>query len=289
MANLHDAGRQAEAHLRNEVGAATSRAAPALEALARFGYASKGVVYGAIGVLALSVALGRGGATTDSQGALLRLQDLPLGTPLLWLLVVGLIGYALWQLLRAVLDPERQGSGARGVLKRLGYLLSAAANAGVALFAARLAASGTASRNQNSEGEAARQVLDLPGGPLLLGLAGLALLGIAANGWYAASGARFMRRVALTDVGARHAELIRRVGQFGLAARGTVMAIIGSFLLVAAAQGRSGAVLGTAEALTWLREQPAGSVLLGVVALGTLCYGLWCLVQARFRRIHVQG
>lgn len=289
MSNLRDAGRQAQAHLQTGAAAATAQAAPGLETLARLGYVSKGVVYGAIGMLTLSVASGLGGATTDTQGALLRLQDLPLGTPLLWLLGTGLIGYALWQLIRALLDPEHQGTGARGVTKRLGYLISAVFNAGVALFAVRLAAGGDAARNQNSEGEAARQVLELPGGQALLGLAGLLLLGVAANSLYAAWGAKFMKRVALTDLGARHAGVFRRVGQFGIAARGVVMAVIGVFLLIGAARNSPGAVLGTSEVLTGLRDLPAGNLLLGTVALGTLCYGLWCLVQARYRRIHVQG
>lgn len=93
-------GQQAGAKLEGVVRQVTHQAAPGLEALARVGYASKGVVYATIGLLALSVALGRGGATTDAKGALLRLQDLPLGNVLLWLLVLGLIGYALWQLIR---------------------------------------------------------------------------------------------------------------------------------------------------------------------------------------------
>lgn len=168
MTDIRDVGRQAEARLRQ--GAA--QAAPGIEALARFGYASKGAVYLAIGALALGVALGRGGATTDPQGALLRLQDLPLGTPLTGLLTLGLLGYALWQLVRAVLDPERQGHGAAGLVKRAGYLLSAVANLGVALFAGRLALLGHASRQQDSEARAAGQVLALPGGGLLLALAG---------------------------------------------------------------------------------------------------------------------
>ena len=41
--------------------------------------------------------------------------------------------------------------------------------------------------------------------------------------------------------------------------------------------------------LKWLREQPAGNVLLFVLALGTLLYGVWCVVQALYRRIRVEG
>lgn len=282
-------GQQAGSTLGGAARSATHRAAPQLEALARFGYASKGVVYGTIGLLALSLALGRGGAATDAQGALLRLQDLPGGGLLLWLLVLGLVGYALWQLIRAALDPEQQGTKAKGLAKRAGYAISGVANLGVALFAARLASQGSAARDQNSEQDAVRQVLSWPGGQLLLGLLGLTLLGVAGNSIYSAYGAKFMKRMAFTDLGAKISDKLRLIGQVGLTARGVVMGIIGVSLLVAAFRSRSASVLGSSEVLTWLGYQPAGKVLLALVALGTLCYGVWCFVQARYRRIQVGG
>ncbi|ACO47011.1 Conserved hypothetical protein; putative membrane protein [Deinococcus deserti VCD115] len=271
-----------------EVSDATHKAAPGLEALARFGYASKGLVYGMVGMLALSVALGRGGATTDSQGALIRLQDLPGGTILMWLLVLGLIGYALWQMVRAFLDPERQGKEAKGIVKRIGYFLSGLVNLGLALFAARLAMRGSASRNQQSEAQAAGDVLALPGGQLLLGLAGLVLLAVAGNQLYSAAGAKFMKRMKFSG-SAGHGEKLKRIGQIGIGARGITLGIIGVFLLVAAWRNKAGMVPGVSEVLTWLNQQPAGNFLLGVLALGTLCYGVWCGVQALYRRIRVEG
>lgn len=289
MTDLKQTGQRVAGNVQHAAQSATHQAAPGLEALARFGYASKGVVYGTVGFLALSVALGRGGAATDSKGALLRLQDLPLGTPLVWGLVLGLVGYALWQLIRAALDPERQGSGAKGIVKRSGYLLSGVANIALALFAARLAGSGTATRNQDSESQAAGQVLNLPGGQVLLALAGIALLAVAANQLYSAWGALFMKRMAFTDLGARYQGSLKRVGQVGIASRGLMMAILGVFLLIAAWRNSAAVALGVSEALGWLRDQPSGNLLLGTVALGTLCYGVWCVVQALYRRVKVEG
>ncbi|PNY81012.1 DUF1206 domain-containing protein [Deinococcus koreensis] len=289
MTDLKQTGRKVAGDVGQGVRNAAHQAAPGLEALARFGYASKGVVYGTVGFLALSVALGRGGATTDTQGALLRLQDLPLGTPLIWGLVLGLVGYALWQLIRAGLDPERQGTGGKGIVKRSGYLLSGLANIGLALFAARLAGSGAAQRNQDSEAQAAGQVLNLPGGQVWLALAGVVLLAVAANQLYSAYGAKFMKRMAFTDLGARSQGTLKRIGQVGIASRGLLMAIIGVFLLIAAWRHSAATALGISEALTWLRDQPAGNVLLGSVAVGTLCYGVWCVVQALYRRVKVEG
>ena len=38
-------------------------------------------------------------------------------------------------------------------------------------------------------------------------------------------------------------------------------------------------------ALLELSQEPYGGLLLGAVAVGLLCYALYCFVQARYRRI----
>ncbi|MBZ9712331.1 DUF1206 domain-containing protein [Deinococcus multiflagellatus] len=292
MADLKNMGQEVASEVkrgaRRGAQAVTGHAAPGLDLLARVGYASKGVVYSAVGLLALGVALGQGGATTDMQGALLRLQDIPGGSLLLWVLAAGLLGYATWQLIRALLDPEHQGTGPKGLGKRAGYLLSGVANTGLALFSARLALLGTATRQQNSEDRAAAAVLNLPAGRLLLTAIGLFLLGVAAYQLYVAYGAKFMKRMAFHDISERLRGVLVKIGQMGITARGLLMLVIGSFALLAAWRGRAREAVGVSEALTWLRDQPAGNVLLGAVALGTLCYGLWCGVQALYRRIRVE-
>lgn len=286
---LRDAGAQAVQGAVQGVQAGVTEgvrhAAPGLEALARFGYASKGVVYGTIGLLALNLALGRSGQVTDSQGALTRIHDLPLGGLLIWLLVVGLLGYALWQLLRALLDPEEQGNGPKGLLKRAGYAVSGLTNFGVAYFAYRLATQAAVTAGGSTQKDLARQVLDWPGGQVLLGLAGLVMLVVGGVQVANAVSGKFMKRIALHDFAARHAETVRRVGQAGIAARGVVLGAVGVFLLLAAWKGSASGVRDTAGILNWLHDQ--GSALLAVVALGTLCYGAWCFVQALYRRIRI--
>ncbi|MFC5847152.1 DUF1206 domain-containing protein [Deinococcus petrolearius] len=267
---------------------AVQEAAPGLEALARFGYACRGVVYLTVGGLALTLAAGRrGGAATDTQGAVRRLEDLPLGEGLVGVLALGLVGYALWQLLRAVLDPERLGVDAGGLARRTGYLASGAVNLGAAWFAFRLVTQAGVGGGASEQDLAAR-VLALPAGQLLLGLGGAALLGAGIAELVSAARGKFMRFIALRGAGADHAATIRRVGQCGTAARGAVLGLVGAFVLVAAVQGEAAGVRGTGGALNWLLNRPGGAWLLGAVALGTVCYGLWCFVQARYRHIQVR-
>ncbi len=74
---------------------------PWTERLARLGYLAKGVVYAVVGVLALQVAFGTGGQTTDTKGALATLAQGPLGTALLAVVAAGLVAYAVYMALEA--------------------------------------------------------------------------------------------------------------------------------------------------------------------------------------------
>src|SRR5579863_7402998 len=76
-----------------------------VESLARLGYMVRGLVYAVIGILALQVALGMGGALTDPQGAIARLGKTPVGDVVLIVVLIGLIGYALWDVIRGLFDP----------------------------------------------------------------------------------------------------------------------------------------------------------------------------------------
>src|SRR5579872_514931 len=98
--------------------AATS---PAMTLLARVGYAAKGIVYLIIGGLSAKVALGEGGSATDRNGALRAIHEQPFGRFLLAIVAIGLVGYALWSLIQALVDPEHEGTDAKGLAARVGY------------------------------------------------------------------------------------------------------------------------------------------------------------------------
>ena len=261
-------------------------AAPWIEFLARLGYASKGSVYVVIGLLAARVAFGAGGETTDTRGAIERIGEQPFGQVLLAILAVGLVGYAVWQLVRAFLDPERQGRNAKGIAKRIGYGMSGAAYLTLAFFAARLSMSGRGSGGGGrSEEDWTAMVLDQPFGRWLLALVALTAFAVAASQLYVAYSGTFMKRL---KVDTPRRQTVKRIGQVGIAARSVVLAIVGWFFAQAAWTQNAREAGGLAEALRTLERQPYGPWLLGVVAAGLAAYGVYAIVQGSFRRIHVE-
>jgi hypothetical protein len=69
--------------------------------LARAGLTARGIIYALIGILAIELAFGNSGHRADQSGAVRVVASTPVGTLLLWLLVGGFIGMALWRLSEA--------------------------------------------------------------------------------------------------------------------------------------------------------------------------------------------
>ncbi len=255
--------------------------------LARLGYAVKGVVYLIIGFLAVGLAIGHGGAATDQRGAIETIYQQPFGKFLLIVVIIGLIGFALWSFIQAVFDTEGKGSDAKGIIGRIGYAAIGVAYAALAFGTFQLV-TGTGSVGQSSTASTqdwTAKLLELPFGVPLVVIAGLVVLGIAAYLYFKAYTAQFQRQFNLAAVSAQVRKGIIFLGRFGYAALGVVFTIIGIFLIVAALKHNPGEAKGLDTALTELLHQPFGPFLLGIVALGLLAYGVFSFAEARYRRV----
>lgn len=243
--------------------------------LVRLGYAARGLVYVMLGYLALSAARAAG----DGQSAVFDLiQDVPLGTPLLWLVALGLLGYAAFKFLDAATDVEGHGGGAKGAAKRIGSTASGIAHVVLAWTAYQFA-SGAARQSSGDSGgkEAAASLLTWSMGSLLLGIVGLGFLVAAAMQARHAWNASFMRHVSR-----KAPRMVEPVGRVGHAARAVVFLLIGWSIVRSAWFEQSSGVMGLGEAIVALRD--SGPVYT-LVAVGLILFGVFSLVVARYRII----
>jgi hypothetical protein len=281
-----------QANSRNQVEAtaqnAKREAIPWVVGLARFGYAAKGVVYFVVGILALQVALGTGGQTTGTEGAVSSLARQPFGQVMLAIVAVGLLGYALWRYVQAWFDPEDAGDDAQGIGQRLAYVLSGTSYALLAFFAAQilLGSGGGGGGNEQTQDWTAR-LMSLPFGRWLVALIGLGIIGVGLYQMYYGYKSKFHDHLKLHEMSETEITWATRSGSFGYIARGVVYAIIGGFVITAAWQFDPEEVGGMGKALSELARQPYGPWLLGAVALGLIAYSLFAFVEARYRRIFI--
>ena len=114
---------------------------------------------------------------------------------------------------------------------------------------------------------------------------GLIVIGVGISYFYQAYKAGFQRHFNQHQMSATERNWAKWMGQFGIAARGTVFCIIGIFLILAALHANAGEARGLDGALAALAQQPFGPWLLGIVALGFIAYSIYSLIEARYRRI----
>lgn len=254
-----------------------------MEMMARLGYGARGIVYCLVGGLALLAAFGSGGQTGGSRSALQTLLSQPFGRIWLVAIAVGLLGFAAWRVVEAVTDADHRGTEWKALGVRAAHLVSGGIYASLALFAVNLAlgqATG-GGEDQAAQGWTA-WLLAQPFGQWLVGLIGAAVaatgFGFLWKGWRG----EVTAYLALPAGAERWAV---PMGRLGFAARGIVFVLVGGFLVLAAWHGNSSEVHGLGGALQSLQAQPYGWALLGIVAAGLFAFGVFGLVQARYRHL----
>lgn len=265
--------------------AAVAQAAPWIERVARLGFAAKAVLYAIVGVLALQVALGSGGRTTGSRGALTEIIEKPFGKAMLIIVALGLIGYAVWRVIEGIADPEHKGSSPKGLALRTSFVARGIAHGALAIEAIRLAtASGGGGGDGNTRHWVSR-VLEAPFGEWLVALAGAGIVAYGAYQLYRAFVAKLSKQLDLAALTREAGEWAIRISRFGIAARGIVFGMIGVTLARAGMSESASRAAGVGEALRALGSGPQGRWILGAVAAGLIAYGVYEVIEARYRRI----
>jgi hypothetical protein len=259
--------------------------APWVERLARIGFAAKALLYITVGLLAAQVGLGRGGRTVDTQGALRAVHHVTFGRVALIIVAAGLIGYAIWRIVEAVVDPDGRGTDAKGLALRISFAARGVFHGALGVTALRLAAR----ERPGPHGEQTRHwtavAFGLPAGELLVWLAALGIAGYGLYQLYRAYASKLSRQLNLGELDGDTLRWVVGLSRFGIAARGVVFCLIGFFLVRAAALHDAAQAGGIRKSMGLLAE--IGRWPFVVVALGLVAYGVYELVNARYRQIRV--
>lgn len=248
------------------------------QAVGRAGYVGKGALYATVGALAVDAGIRPYDPLAGARRALLWIGEQWPGQGLVGVLAAGLLAYACWQLVQAVLDPR--GGGLRGLGFRAVCVVSAVLYGGLAVQGLRLLAGAEADRGQRRRALVwMRGTLEQPMGRWALVAVGLGVLGYAA-----AQLLRALREPArsldLSRLSRGARRRVARLARTALVARGAVAAVIAWFILRAALLYQPRELVGVAGALRVVREQPHGPALVVATGAGLIAYGLLQVLRA---------
>ncbi len=249
-----------------------------VEWLARAGLVAKGVLYGMLGALSLAIARGASAQDADQEGALRTLAAQPFGGVLVAAMAGGFAGYALWRLAQAVW-PEHASSAAlwrRGVNAARGLLYLGFAGLALAVLL-------RVRTTPDAETRVTAMVLGWPFGVPLVAAAGLTVVGVGLyQGYVVVTGG--LREQLVGDRQPSRAWLVP-LGVVGFVARMVAFVLAGGFVVSAALAFDPERSRGLDGALQEVAQTEPGRWVIGILALGLVAYGAFCLALSRVGRI----
>ena len=261
---------------------------PFLKQYILLGYAAKGLVYFLIGILAIEAAILPEHKAAGTYNALKHLSTQPLGSVILCLLAITLLGYVLRRLLQAIIYPgHSSGFSFSSLLQRTGYILSSLSYAGVAYSALSIVFK-LGKYNDHIQ-EWVEQLFDRAiAGESIVFVVGIGVTGVGMGYLYGAYTGSYISQFTSSDIDSRLEYCARLMGKIGIAARGVAFIVTGLCLIVASLVSDSNLAGGLQNAFQVLAEQPLGWLWLGLIGTGFIAYGIYMFVAARYRRYAIR-
>ncbi len=265
---------------------------PGIVKFGRAGWLAKGVVYVMAGVLALLLAAKAldWSRTADAPnqeasptGALKTIAQLSGGTVLMWVMAVGMLTYAVWRVVTALLPG---GTDAKAWVKRIGYLVSAVTYTTFALTAVSLTRSTAASPDGNAKvSSLSSRIMEHSGGRAVIGMAGAIAIGAGLYRLVKGVHVDVSDELDLSGISTQRRLWTRRLGATGEIGRGIGIGLIGFFLVRAAVTYDANQATGLDGALRRLVTETWGLVIVVIVGAGFAAYGAFCLATFTHREL----
>ena len=142
---------------------------------------------------------------------------------------------------------------------------------------------GTAGSEHRQDTDLTAALLQTGWGRLLLALVGVVAVAAGVEVGRRSVRLDFRERFTAAHMSRALATLTRALGGVGCAARAVVFVLAGFFIVKAAVLSSAKQAKGLDAVFRSVASSAYGSWLLALLASGLLCYGLYCLLEARYR------
>ena len=244
----------------------------------RVGLIAYGLVHLTIGWLALQLAFGDRTGSASAEGAIHELAQQPFGKVVVWLVAVGMFLLTVWQGIEAIFG-RREEEGLTRVRKRLSSAGKAVVYAVIGVSAVQVAVGSGKSKGGTDSTTA--KVMALPAGQLLVGVIGLAIIGIGAYFVVIAWTDKLYTKLDAKGKAGVSGTAYLWLGRVGFTAKGVAFGIVGGLFVYAALTHEANKSGGLDQALVKVLGQPYGPAMLAAIAVGFGCFGVFCFARAR--------
>jgi hypothetical protein len=253
--------------------------------VAKTGLVSKGIVYCLIGSLAFMAAFeihGQREENADKQGVARFIEQTTGGDFLLAIIALGLICYSTWRLAEAVRKKKDPGQNSIG--KRIRYAFSGLVYLSFAISAIKLLAGANKSSGGNSTKHIVSTLLSKPFGQWMVGIFAVIIASVGIYQAYYAIAGKYKKHVSKLNRRSKSSQFLLRAGKIGYVSRAFVWLTIAYLVFKSALHAKSQEAGNTGDAFQFLKSSPFGSYLLGLLALGLICYGVFNFIRAAYEK-----
>ncbi|NPD06954.1 DUF1206 domain-containing protein [Nocardioides sp. zg-1308] len=244
----------------------------------RVGLVAYGVVHLLIAFLAVQLALGEKEDSASNTGALHYLAEQPLGAAMVWGVAVGMLLLVVWRLLEFAFGYREESDDTKRWRKRATSLGKAVIYGALGWSAVRTALGDGSSGGTDST---TAKLMDLPGGQLIVGAVGLAVIAYGGSLVWRGWTEKFTEHLDAQGQSGKDGSAYVLLGKIGYIAKGIAIGIVGGLFAYAAITHDPKKSGGLDQALQTVLEQPFGQVLLIAIGLGIGAYGVFCFARAK--------
>ena len=247
----------------------------------RVGLVAYGIIHLLVGWLALQLAFGDYSGSPDQQGALQQIARQSYGDALLWIIGVGLLILAVWQLFEAIWGHRSRDEPKR-TIKRVSSAGKVVLYTVVGISAIKFAVNAQSSSKKNSTDQMTADLMKQTAGVWLVAIVGVVIIVIGFMQAKRGFTKSFTKDLQGGATSGQSGTAVEKFGQVGYISKGAAVAVIGLLFVWAAWDHDPKKAGGLDSALRKILDQPFGPVLLGAIAVGIICFGLYCFAWAKY-------
>lgn len=239
-----------------------------------YGSFSTGIIYGAIGVIAILSFLRLKDGGADESSLMAYLNDYLVGKIFIGIILLGTVSYIIWRIYEAYKDPYNYGGNWKGLLRRTGIGLSSIADVLIAYSAIVILLGNSNVREDGvptEEREMVGSMLSENWGDWVVVSIGVIIILTALVQFFYGITRGYKERLSIKHFNGTVKTIIHILAWVGYFARGIIIGIIGFFFIKAGILEDPNHIVNTDKAFNFIGEN-IGHFFFILVAFGTICY-----------------